>query len=245
MICQVAGCEKIVKGSGLCSGHLHRLKRYGSPTGTPPARAIASCSVSGCKREFYGRSYCVKHYLRWRKYGDPLGGGIDYRTAQEFMKSLTSTDAEECITWPFGKTKDGYGRINWKGVSQGAHVVATTFSNGPKPSAKHEACHRCGNGHLGCVNPKHLYWGTRKDNVQDAIRHGTSYSLRVPKGEKHHSAKYSDVTIRDALSDIRAGKGPTAIKLKYGISINYFYALKSGRFRAAQSSAPPLPPPPY
>ena len=36
---------------------------------------------------------------------------------------------------------------------------------------KIDLCHNCGNGK--CSNPKHLYWGTRKENVEDAIRHGT------------------------------------------------------------------------
>lgn len=36
---------------------------------------------------------------------------------------------------------------------------------------KIDLCHYCGNGK--CSNPKHLYWGTRKENIEDAKRHGT------------------------------------------------------------------------
>lgn len=36
---------------------------------------------------------------------------------------------------------------------------------------KVDLCHNCGNGK--CSNPKHLYWGTRKENIEDAKRHGT------------------------------------------------------------------------
>ena len=36
---------------------------------------------------------------------------------------------------------------------------------------KIDLCHNCGNGK--CSNPKHLYWGTRKENVEDAKRHGS------------------------------------------------------------------------
>ena len=36
---------------------------------------------------------------------------------------------------------------------------------------KIDLCHYCGNGH--CSNPKHLYWGTRKENTEDSKRHGT------------------------------------------------------------------------
>ena len=34
-----------------------------------------------------------------------------------------------------------------------------------------DLCHYCGNG--SCSNPKHLYWGSRKENVADSVRHGT------------------------------------------------------------------------
>ena len=36
---------------------------------------------------------------------------------------------------------------------------------------KVDLCHYCGNGK--CSNPKHLYWGTRKENIDDSVRHGT------------------------------------------------------------------------
>ena len=36
---------------------------------------------------------------------------------------------------------------------------------------KIDLCHSCGNGK--CSNPKHLYWGTRSENVSDSQKHGT------------------------------------------------------------------------
>lgn len=33
------------------------------------------------------------------------------------------------------------------------------------------ARHLCGNGHLSCVNPRHLAWGTYEDNTNDAALH--------------------------------------------------------------------------
>lgn len=34
-----------------------------------------------------------------------------------------------------------------------------------------DLCHACHNGE--CSNPRHLYWGTRKENVQDSKNNGT------------------------------------------------------------------------
>ncbi|MEH3065309.1 MAG: HNH endonuclease [Methylobacterium radiotolerans] len=137
----------------------------------------STCSVEGCTDTVYypKYGYCSAHYRRWRKYGDPTAGGIRHGDAQRFACEVATSETDDCITWPYGGTSTGYGRINAGGTSIGAHVHIATLAHGPKPTDRHECCHSCGNGHLGCVNPRHLYWGTRSDNVQDMIRHGTHY----------------------------------------------------------------------
>jgi hypothetical protein len=46
-----------------------------------------------------------------------------------------------------------------------------------------DLCHACHNPN--CSNPKHLYWGTRSDNVQDAKDNGTFKSPWDNKVEKY------------------------------------------------------------
>jgi hypothetical protein len=48
------------------------------------------------------------------------------------------------------------------------------LANGPAPSRSHHAAHECGNGHLACVNPRHLSWKTPRENQLDSIRMGTN-----------------------------------------------------------------------
>lgn len=52
------------------------------------------------------------------------------------------------------------------------HRYLCRVVNGVPPDNDSYALHNCGNGHLGCVNPKHIYWGTQKQNFADSIRHG-------------------------------------------------------------------------
>lgn len=52
-----------------------------------------------------------------------------------------------------------------------AHRLVLTWAQGPPPEPDMEACHCCPNGpREDCVNPAHLYWGSREDNEQDKRR---------------------------------------------------------------------------
>lgn len=178
MKCSVLTCEADAKSLGLCNSHYHRQRRYGDPEYVPPPRPIGKCAVAGCGGQV-GRSggagFCRKHYKRFLSHGAPLGGGIEHGEANRFVcEVVTSTELFQCIQWPYGKSNDGYGRVNWQGKPSNVHAVVAALAHGDRPTPKHDACHSCGNGHLGCVNPNHLYWGTRKENVADAIAHGTA-----------------------------------------------------------------------
>lgn len=55
-------------------------------------------------------------------------------------------------------------------------LVILTFE-GPPPEGK-EVCHR--DGVFANVKLDNLYYGTRKQNIQDAVHHGTAWWLKVP-----------------------------------------------------------------
>lgn len=66
----------------------------------------------------------------------------------------------------------GGNSTNHKGVL--AQYLNTTIPYG----TRYLLCHACNNSK--CSNPKHLYWGSPKENVEDAIISGTFY--RPEKG---------------------------------------------------------------
>lgn len=49
--------------------------------------------------------------------------------------------------------------------------VLAQFLNTNIPTGRILLCHACHNGK--CSNPKHLYWGTDRDNLEDAKENGT------------------------------------------------------------------------
>lgn len=237
--CRIEGCHKPAKTVGLCSGHGHRLRRYGDPEYAPPPRPVSKCSIEGCDGDVRGRGYCRKHYARLLAHGDPLSGGIDYGSAQKFVaETALLTGVSECIAWPFGKNSEGRGRVKINGKSMNADVAILTAAKGDKPTSKHECCHTCGNGHLGCVNPDHLYWGTRKENVADAIRHGTAFNLRdvIRHGELAASAKHSDATIAEIRNRIANGERQIDLAEEYGISKTHINRIWKGLSRTKDAA---------
>jgi len=62
-----------------------------------------------------------------------------------------------------------------------AQYLNTNIPFKPKPWV--DLCHACHNDK--CSNPKHLYWGTRSENIQDAKENGTWVSFWDRTVEKY------------------------------------------------------------
>lgn len=78
-----------------------------------------------------------------------------------------------CLIWPFTRDKrEGRATMALDGKSRLAHRVMCELVRGPAPDDKPQATHSCGSGHLGCVNPKHLDWGSNSDNQLQRYAHG-------------------------------------------------------------------------
>ena len=79
---------------------------------------------------------------------------------------------DECLFVPFAN--QGFRasvRFNFKRIA--ASRAMCVLAHGTPPFVGAMAIHSCGNGHLSCVNPKHLRWGSARDNANDArLHHG-------------------------------------------------------------------------
>lgn len=81
-----------------------------------------------------------------------------------FLRQHVSFDGVECLIWPFARARNGYPELQFEGRSARAHRLMCRFAHGEPPEKHYEASHTCENGHLGCVNPKHLVWETHAEN---------------------------------------------------------------------------------
>lgn len=91
----------------------------------------------------------------------------------EYVETLVSESSrEQCVPWPFALNGSGYGIIRTEnGRQMNAHrYVLARFQEEEAPEGL-DCAHDCGN--RGCVNPLHLSWKTRSDNLADMVRHDT------------------------------------------------------------------------
>lgn len=94
---------------------------------------------------------------------------------------------DECLPWPFGRNKQGYGFATINGKQGVANREMCRLAHGEPPSPDHDAAHTCRGASSGCINPNHLKWKTRKENMADKRADGTHYA-----GSRHFMAKLTD-----------------------------------------------------
>lgn len=157
------------------------------------AKINPTCSMPECERPCLARGLCFKHYARWRKRGDPsVTTRTEYGLPRRFFaETVLSHSGDDCLLWPFGRTSDGYGSLRVAGEPSLVHRLVCEKFHGPAPSPQHQACHSCGNGHLGCVTPKHIRWGTQLENSADTVAHN-----RSPRGERCGNSKVTEADVQ-------------------------------------------------
>lgn len=226
-ICAILECGKPTHHGPLCSMHAERKRKYGDPL-KGAFRPRGSCSVDGCQKPHYGNGYCLAHWKRFKKYGDPLAGSTKWGDVRRWLDEVAlSYDGDDCLVFPYSRNDNGYGKVRIGANGIGAHVYVAIHAKGEKPSPRHEARHLCGNGHLGCVNPNHLEWGTRTQNILDAVAHGT-WNRPSITGEQASAAKFSDKDIARVRACLARGETQVSIAKSLGISQSHVSRIKNG-----------------
>ena len=161
-----------------------------------------------------------------------INRAIEDRHAR-FMSKVAPPDANGCWNWMGAQNGRGYGQFHFDGKTRQAHW----FLLHVKPSCGEEACHKCDN--RLCVNPDHIFIGTRSDNMRDCVRKGRHKCTSFPnagklrkvwhRGESNHASK---LTEEDAALIRGIGKGPipqNILAKHFGVSLNVIGGIWSGK----------------
>ena len=128
-----------------------------------------------------------------------------------------------CYLWTGNVSFDGYGSFGWK-LESGqikttkAHRAAYLLKYGSIPDGL-VICHKC--NVRSCVNPDHLYAGTQRQNVEDAIRAGTHILTRdgFNAGTRNGRARLTEDDVRNMRAEYAAGGiSFKNIAAKYGMN---------------------------
>lgn len=136
-----------------------------------------------------------------------------------------------CWLW-IGATKGNYGAIKVRGRKgmRRAHRVSYELHVGPIGSGLF-VCHKC--DVPLCVNPEHLFLGTRADNMLDMVRKGRN---RGPQPENSRTAK---LTAQQAATVFKARAddvSASALSARFGVSENAIWNIWCGRTWKAVTS---------
>ena len=91
-------------------------------------------------------------------------------TLLQRLLNLTKEQDNGCWEYQGGKNNLGYGLIRDGNKMRSAHRVSYEEHNNQKIPKYLCVCHTCDNPK--CVNPDHLWLGTRQDNTDDMIKKG-------------------------------------------------------------------------
>lgn len=99
---------------------------------------------------------------------------------KRFANKINFSSPRGCWEWDGARNSGGYGYFSVNGKQERATKVSYFLANGQFNNDLC-VCHRCDNP--SCVNPAHLFLGTKKDNTQDMLVKGRGANQN--KGKTH------------------------------------------------------------
>jgi DNA-binding transcriptional regulator YiaG len=176
--------------------------------------------MPGCKKPFVAKGYCRMHYNRVYTKGTPHRETPRIEKIMKFVDEVAlPCESDECLRHPFNVNDVGYCFIN-RGkrsarTSETLHRHICGRKHGAPPQPDYDAAHECGNA--WCVNPRHLFWKTRADNMNDKRRHGTHI-----QGSKQWKASLTEEQVRE-IRELSKSMTQREIARRFGLGYKHVW----------------------
>lgn len=139
---------------------------------------------------------------------------IDLR--ERLLSHIKINTETNCWEWQ-GSKRNGYGRMivgsrtdNTR-KSKSAHRVSFEIYHGEIPDGM-DVCHKCDNP--CCVNPTHLFVGTRQDNMNDRESKGRN---KIQYGSKNGRSKLKEHQVVEIRLKRNSGMSFGKLSKEYGV----------------------------
>lgn len=122
---------------------------------------------------------------------------VALRTEGYFWRHVEKSD-NGCWLWIAHRDRYGYGGLHIRGCTLQSHRISWALANGLIPDGMC-VLHRC--DVRNCVNPAHLFLGTKGDNVADMAA-----KKRNARGVTQHLATLTDESVREIRHAYASGE---------------------------------------
>lgn len=154
----------------------------------------------------------MRNYVKRGGIGGRRDNGAPIDT-QYFVDRSIPDPITGCWNWTKSISKvNGYASVRRDGKTIGAHRASFEAATGKTLPSNIDACHECDNRR--CVNPAHIFEGTRKVNMQDCSSKGRTRTP-VMSGEACPSSKLTSEQVIAIRLDTRSQR---AIGRAYGVA---------------------------
>jgi len=147
------------------------------------------------KCDFCGKEFLAKSNRRFCSLKCSSKSRVEPVETRFWRKVAKTDNPDDCWDWTGIFCKGtGYGTICFDGKPINAHRLAWILHNG-SIEGRMDVCHKC--DRRSCVNINHLFLGTRRENIHDAMRKGR---LIRKTGDQNSCTAISDSQVEEIKS---------------------------------------------